>query len=145
MLLLEIKQFRLNQKGLLSFFGPLEARIMEVLWQLSEGTIRQVHETLNQEQHISFNTVMTVMNRLVEKGHLTRCRAGRTYLYRPVMEKDQFIETQTKKITYQLVDEFGELVVSQMVDVLEEVNPELLRQLEEHLRQKDTAKGDGDA
>lgn len=132
---MEVKQFRLNQKGLLRFFGPLEARIMEVLWQQTEGTIRQVHETLSKEQFISFNAVMTVMNRLVEKGHLSRRREGRMYFYRPVMGKEQFIEAQTKKITHQLVGEFGELVVSQMVDVLEEVNPDLLRKLEEHIRQ----------
>lgn len=130
----EVRQFRLDQKGLLRFFGPLEARIMEVIWQQEPCTIRQVHEELQQEQAISFNAVMTVMNRLVAKGHLNRRKEGRTHVYRPAMEKERFIEAQSKTITQQLVGEFGELVVSQMVDALKAVDPDLLQKLAEHLR-----------
>ena len=68
-----------------------ELEIMHVVWELDGGTVRQVHEILNQQRPLAYTTVMTMMNILEEKGHLTRRKEGRAYRYQPVRPKSQVI------------------------------------------------------
>ena len=64
---------------------------MHVVWELDGGTVRQVHERLNQQRPLAYTTVMTMMNILEEKGHLTRHKQGRAFRYQPVRPKSQVI------------------------------------------------------
>jgi predicted transcriptional regulator len=68
-----------------------ELEIMHVVWELDGGTVRQVHEILNQQRPLAYTTVMTMMNILEEKGHLMRRKEGRAYRYQPVRPKSQVI------------------------------------------------------
>ena len=68
-----------------------ELEIMHVVWELDGGTVRQVYEILNQQRPLAYTTVMTMMNILEEKGHLTRRKEGRAYRYQPVRPKSQVI------------------------------------------------------
>ena len=68
-----------------------ELEIMQVVWDLGKGTVRQVHERLNQQRPLAYTTVMTMMGILEDKGHLTRTKQGRAYLYEPVRPKSQVI------------------------------------------------------
>ena len=68
-----------------------ELEIMQVVWELDGGTVRQVHEILNQQRPLAYTTVMTMMNILEDKGHLTRRKEGRAYRYQPVRPKSQVI------------------------------------------------------
>ena len=68
-----------------------ELEIMHVVWELDGGTVRQVHERLNQQRPLAYTTVMTMMNILEDKGHLTRRKQGRAYRYEPVRPKSQVI------------------------------------------------------
>jgi predicted transcriptional regulator len=68
-----------------------ELEIMHVVWELDGGTVRQVHEILNQQRPLAYTTVMTMMTIVEEKGHLTRRKEGRAYRYQPVRPKSQVI------------------------------------------------------
>jgi BlaI family penicillinase repressor len=68
-----------------------ELEIMHAVWELDGGTVRQVHEILNQQRPLAYTTVMTMMTILEEKGHLTRRKEGRAYRYQPVRPKSQVI------------------------------------------------------
>jgi predicted transcriptional regulator len=64
---------------------------MHVVWEIEGGTVRQVHELLNQRRPLAYTTVMTMMTILEEKGHLTRSKEGRAFRYQPVRPKSQVI------------------------------------------------------
>ncbi|MEH7414891.1 BlaI/MecI/CopY family transcriptional regulator [Neobacillus drentensis] len=130
-----INNFRVDQEGLNRFFGPLESKIMNILWNKNESSIKEVQLILEKEKPINFNTVMTVMNRLVDKNILTKRLEGRTSLFKPVTTKEDFINNQSKKLTENLLDEFGGLVVNHMLDSLKEVDDHLLQKLEQKLEQ----------
>ncbi|WP_423787972.1 BlaI/MecI/CopY family transcriptional regulator, partial [Klebsiella pneumoniae] len=57
---MKIQNYKFNEKGLNRFFGPLEAKIMNILWNSSELAIKDVQQKLEKEKKTSFNTVMTV-------------------------------------------------------------------------------------
>ena len=130
-----INNFRVDQEGLNRFFGPLESKIMNILWDGNESSIKEVQLILEKEKPINFNTVMTVMNRLVDKNILTKRLEGRISLFKPLTTKEDFINNQSKKLTENLLDEFGGLVVNHMLDSLKEVDDNLLIKLEQKLEQ----------
>ncbi|MFB9757408.1 BlaI/MecI/CopY family transcriptional regulator [Ectobacillus funiculus] len=132
---MNIKNFKYDEVGLSRFFGPLEAKIMELLWNADELSIKDVQQRLEQDKPVNFNTVMTVMNRLVEKGILKKRLQGRLSLFQPVQSKDRFIEEQSKKITENLLDEFGGVVITHMLDALKDVDKNLLDELEHKIQQ----------
>jgi predicted transcriptional regulator len=136
---MQIKRMNVNEEGLNRFFGPLEAKIMDILWSSDGSSIKEVQTILNQETLISVNTVMTVMNRLLEKGHLTKVTIGigRAYVakFRPLLSKEQFLSEQTKLVSQGLIHEFGSLVVNHMIDALDDVDPEVIARLEQKLNE----------
>lgn len=132
---MEIKRIKLHEEGLNRFFGPLESQIMEIAWKLRNMTIKEVQSLLQEE--LSYNAVMTILNRLAEKGHLNKDTTGkgrnRISHYRTVQSKEEFIAEQTKTVTYGLVEEYGELVVNHLVDAFQDADPELMKLLEARL------------
>lgn len=132
---MNIKNFKYDEVGLNRFFGSLEAKIMEILWVENELSIKEVQQRLEKDKPINFNTVMTVMNRLVEKGILEKRSQGRLSLFRPIQSKEDFIEEQSKKLTDNLLDEFGGVVINHMIDSLKEVDQTLLDKLEQKIQQ----------
>ncbi|CAM3820785.1 BlaI/MecI/CopY family transcriptional regulator [Marinicrinis lubricantis] len=135
--MVQIKKINMAEEGLNRFFGPLEARIMDILWTSGDLSIKEVQVILSQESSISVNAVMTVMNRLMDKGHLTKAVVGggrnRVSKFSPIQSKEQFLMEQTKALTQSLVQEYGGLVVNHMVDALDDVDPELIKRLETKL------------
>ncbi|MCG8214009.1 BlaI/MecI/CopY family transcriptional regulator, partial [Brenneria goodwinii] len=94
---MRIHNFKVGERGLNRFFGPLEAKIMDILWAHPGSSIREVQTALEQDKDVNFNTVMTVMNRLVDKGLLGKSQKGRTSLYQPVQSKEEFMNDQSKE------------------------------------------------
>lgn len=132
--MMKINHFKYSGMGLNRFFGPLEAKIMEILWDGPEMVIKDVQKKLELEKKVSFNTVMTVMNRLVDKGIITKRTEGRVSLYKPVLSKSDFLENQSKELTHELIEEFGSVAVSHMLDALEEADEDLIDKLEQKIK-----------
>jgi predicted transcriptional regulator len=130
----DIHNFKYKGEGLNRFFGPLEAKIMGILWEGSEHSIKQVQQRLEQDKPINFNTVMTVMNRLIDKGILEKRLVGRSSLFRPVQTKEEFMDEQSKKLSENLLDEFGAVVINHMLDAVDSVDQDLLEQLEQKIK-----------
>jgi predicted transcriptional regulator len=134
---LSIKRFKYNEEGLSRFFGPLEAKIMDLFWESEqeEFSIKEMQKALETEKNSNFNTVMTVMNRLVEKNVLKKRVSGRVSLFSPIQSKEEFFDEQSKKLTENLLDEFGGVVISHMIDSLTDVDESLLHKLEQKIQQ----------
>lgn len=133
---MKMNKFNYQGRGLERFFGPLEAKVMDVIWsRLKAVTIKEVNAKISEDKPMSFNTIMTVMNRLVDKGILQKKLQGKSYVYSPVLTKEQFLEEQSKELSYDLVKEFGSRAVAHMIDAMEQVDPDLLDQLEKQIKQ----------
>ncbi len=67
-------------------FGDLETLVMDRLWAAGgSGTVREVLETLQRDRAIAYTTVLSTMDNLHRKGHLTREREGKAYRYRTAL------------------------------------------------------------
>ena len=153
-----IPAFKLDHTGLARLFGDLEARIMEIIWQLEEATVGDVLARLGGDssagpstalrqgsgqgpegasgQGYHYNTVMTVMSRLADKGVLTRRREGRAHVYAPVQDRAEFMALVSRDVAEGLLREFGALAIAQFIDAADAVDPALLAELRRRVKQK---------
>jgi predicted transcriptional regulator len=131
---LPVQTFKLDQRGLARLFGELEAQIMEAVWSLGQGTVQDVCDQMGDAFH--YKTVMTVMNRLVDKRVLARRRLTRAYVYAASEPREQFLERVSRNVVEGLLQDFGSLAVAQFVDALDAVDPAMLVQLERLIQAK---------
>jgi len=81
-----------RRSGHTSLPPPLEMACLGVLWTLREGTVRDVAAALSSRQAFAYTTVMTLLERLVKRGHLTRRKSGRSFVYTPGQNPDELRE-----------------------------------------------------
>jgi BlaI family transcriptional regulator, penicillinase repressor len=65
-----------------------ELRLMEVLWQKRRATVADVTEALPPPP-IAYNTVLTTMRILEQKGYVSHEEEGRAYVYEPLVEREE--------------------------------------------------------
>ncbi|MGH2405039.1 MAG: BlaI/MecI/CopY family transcriptional regulator [bacterium] len=129
-------KFRQTGRHLGRVLGDLEAEVMETVWRLGSASIRDVWEQISRKRKRSFNTVMTVMNRLTDKGLLRREDRRGSYRYTPQVDRDTFLARISHDVAEALVHEFGDIAVAQFLDVLEDVDPQKLAAFEERVRRR---------
>jgi BlaI family transcriptional regulator, penicillinase repressor len=62
--------------------APFELDCMNALWPLGEATVKQVQESLMARRPRAYTTIMTILDRLAQKGIVSRRKVGRAYMYR---------------------------------------------------------------
>ncbi len=124
-----IQAFKLDQRGLARVFGELEARIMGVIWEVGEPTVADVCARLGSD--CNYKTVMTVMNRLVDKGILSRRRMGRAYNYAPCADRETFLAQVSRNVMEGLLEDFGDLAIAQFVSAVDRIDSAQLAELQE--------------
>lgn len=67
---------------------PLELLCLKALWALQEGNVKDVQQVVAKTRPLAYTTIMTVLERLVRKGRLSRRKKGRAFLYAPTASED---------------------------------------------------------
>jgi predicted transcriptional regulator len=70
--------------------GDLQAEVMAAVWKLGEATVDDVRGQ-QRGRRSAYTTVQTVLNRLVERGLLTRKRRGKSFLYKARYDEPEFL------------------------------------------------------
>jgi len=71
--------------------GELQAQIMSALWRLESGTVEEVRSSLPRRYRGAYNTVQTVLNRLTDRGLLSRKRRGNAFVYRARVSEADYV------------------------------------------------------
>lgn len=133
-----VSQYNVEGKQLEAFLGPLEASIIETIWCSKKRpiTVREVLETLQKKRPIAYTTVMNTMDRLHDKGLLERRiekgKGGVHYVYWPNREEQNFKEAAVGEVLSSLLENFGDLVTSCLIEKAAD-NKEQLAALKEQL------------
>src|SRR5262245_35052862 len=79
---------------------PLELDIMKAVWRRPPITVREVQEAIRPARPLAYTTVLTIMDRLHQKGFLNRTLQQRTHLYEPAIDytevRDDAVQTLIK-------------------------------------------------
>ncbi|MNK37111.1 Transcriptional regulator BlaI [compost metagenome] len=123
-----LRQFKPDANGPESVLGDLETAVMEAGWSLGEFGIKDVHDALK-DRAIAYTTVQTTIERLYRKGLLSRLGRGRSFVYSPAVNREEFLAGVAKRMLDSLFGNFNEPTMASLVDVLEAQNPEALDRL----------------
>lgn len=124
-----LKNLKLDEDGLSKVLGFLEAEVMDAVWSGGELSVRDVRESLKRKKAYSFNTIMTVMNRLVEKKLLSKRSQGGAFVYRAAVEKDAFLREVTKSVVSAIVSDGSLFQMAGFAEAIKECSDDDLRAL----------------
>ena len=95
---------------------PLETLIMNALWDESPSAVKQVQERLKSVKPMAYNTVLTMMRILRDKGFLASEREGRADLYRPIVTREDMGRRSLGELINSFFSGSAEALVSQLLD-----------------------------
>ena len=79
-----------------------EHAVMEALWVKSPLTAAEVCESVCAERQWSMPTVKTLLSRLVNKGAVGTEPDGRRFLYRPLLERADYVGGESRRFVDRL-------------------------------------------
>ena len=134
-----LKNLKLDQDGLSKVLGFLEAEVMDAVWSGGEMSVRGVREELKRKKKkaYSFNTIMTVMNRLVDKKLLQKRTVDGSFAYRAAVPKDSFLKEVTRSVVSAIVADGSLFQAAGFVEALKAVSDEERKLLKKMLDEAD--------
>ncbi|HAB18609.1 MAG TPA: BlaI/MecI/CopY family transcriptional regulator [Verrucomicrobiota bacterium] len=114
--------------------GELQLRILEVLWEKSETSVAQVHESLKPERDLAYTTVATMLRKMEARGLVRHREEGRAFLYRAAVQADAVTRSAGDHLVERLFEGSLASAVSHLLTT-REVSRDELDQLEKLIKQ----------
>ncbi len=116
--------------------GPLEAEIIEILWQLGATSATAVHQhiLMDIDRELTYSSVSTVLKRLLKKGWVACDRQDRVHIWQVlVSERDaeilkaheqlrQFLAVGSPEIVAAFADELDDASLAQIEAIAQKIN-----------------------
>jgi predicted transcriptional regulator len=118
-----------RRDALEAILGPLEQDVMDVVWELGDATVRDVHARLREQRDLAYTTVMTTMARLARKGLLERDTADLAHRYRPSIARDEYARGAAQDVLTWLLERYPEPAAAFLAEVVEDVDAVTLDEL----------------
>jgi BlaI family penicillinase repressor len=93
-----------------------ELEVLKVLWTAAPATVRDVVTALGKRRRrLAYNTVLTLLSRLREKGYVTADRRETAHLFRPLVTRDQLLGSTLSALADRLCDGTASPLVQALV------------------------------
>jgi BlaI family transcriptional regulator, penicillinase repressor len=93
-----------------------EARILEQCWKLGTSSVREILDSLPEDEQVAYTTVQTLVYRLQQKGALRRVKKiGNAQLFEPAIDRRQYRRGLVHDLL-ELFDGSPRLLVSELVE-----------------------------
>lgn len=127
-----------RRQPLAAVLGPLEAEVMEIIWERGEVTVRDVYKELRQARPIAYTTVMTTMGRLSDKGLLRRKEDHPAHKYSPQVSREQYAKSTVKSVVDWLVNQFRDPAVAYFLDRVEQEDERVIENLKQAISERES-------
>jgi BlaI family penicillinase repressor len=114
-----------------------ELDVMNVLWERGSATVSEVQGELQDE--LAYTTVLTILRRLEEKGHVRHDADGKAHRYLPLVQREEAQDSAIQRVTRKLFLDSPALLMSRLLrkGTLTETELRDLRSLvDERLRER---------
>lgn len=112
--------------------GELQAQVMSAMWRLGVGTVVEVRSALPPRYRGAHNTIQTVLNRLAERGLLSRRRAGNAIEYRPAISEAEYL---TRSISSSLAGASIDARQAALAQLIGDLDQQELKELQQLAKQ----------
>src|SRR6186997_2117216 len=82
-----------------------ELEVLKVLWTAGPSTVRDVDAQLRRrKRRLAYNTVLTLLSRLKEKGYVTADRSGPAHVFRSTVTRDALLSHGLETLADRICD-----------------------------------------
>lgn len=112
---------------------PRELDVMSVLWELSEATVHDVRQRLDDD--LAYTSVLSVLQLLERKGYVGHGTEGRAYRYFPTVAPEAAGESVLRRALETVYRNSPVRLLANLIDA-DAVNGEELRRMRELLDER---------
>ena len=115
-----------------------ELRLMDVIWEKGSATVAEVADALPKELGLAYNTVLTTLRILEEKGYLTHTKSeeGRAFRYSAVVGRDEAGRNAVRYLVSRFFRNSPELLVLNLLED-EDLSAKELHRIRELIAKED--------
>ena len=99
-----------------SLLTEAELELMLILWELSEGTVRDVLAALPKDRNMAYTTASTIIRILEKKGFVSSRKEGKAHIYMPAMNKDEYEANTLNHMLGKLFQDAPVSLVARLID-----------------------------
>jgi BlaI family transcriptional regulator, penicillinase repressor len=113
-----------------------ELRLMDVLWLKGSATVQQVLDGLPETPALAYNSVLTTIRVLENKGYVKHIKEGRAHIYIPLVERKEATRSEIRHLVTRFFKDSHELL---LLNILEDrgVEAKELKRLRQLLQTKE--------
>jgi predicted transcriptional regulator len=109
--------------------GELQQQVMAAVWRLGRGTVEEIRLELPARYRGAYNTIQTVLNRLAERGLLSRHKTGNAFEYRPRLSEAEYLSRSIAHTLSGASTDARQAALAQLIGNLDEDEVSDLRRL----------------
>jgi BlaI family penicillinase repressor len=114
----------------------VQLAIMQTLWRRGRATVAEVQQELLPDRPLAYTTIATMLTKMERKGLVDHHRDGRTFIYRPLVERDQVRGSMLVDLVERLFAGDVTELVSHLLDECD-VTADELAKLKQLIRQRE--------
>ena len=80
----------MSKKSLSKLLTEVELEVMNILWSLEGGTVRDVLASLSKERNLAYTSVSTMLRILEQKKIIKSSKEGKAHIYSPILLKHEY-------------------------------------------------------
>ena len=88
-----------------------ELRLMLIIWEKGEATVNDVVHALPPKNRPAYNSVLTIMRILEQKGYLEHVKKGRAHAYRAQVSREKERQNVINHVVKNFFDNSPELLL----------------------------------
>jgi len=89
---------------------------MQVLWEKGHATVGEVHKSIPGKRPLAYNTVLTMLRILEQKGHVRHVKKGRAFVYYPIKDRLHARRTAVRYVVSRFFDNAPELLLLNIIE-----------------------------
>lgn len=110
-----------------------ELRLMKILWKRGESAVNDLVAAMPEGESLAYNSVLTTIRILEQKGYVTHRQEGRAFVYIPCIAEQEASQSEIRHVLSRFFGNSRErLVLSLLGD--EAVSAEELQRLKDAIR-----------
>jgi len=114
-----------------------ELRLMKILWLRGESAVTDLVAAMPDGETLAYNSVLTTVRILEQKGYVDHRQEGRAFVYRPCVAEHEASRTEVRHVLSRFFGNSRErLLLSLLGD--EEISPEELQFLKDTIQRSIT-------
>jgi predicted transcriptional regulator len=110
-----------------------ELRLMKILWRRGESAVTDLVAAIPEGETLAYNSVLTTIRILEQKGYVEHRQEGRAFVYRPCVLEHEASRSEVRHVLSRFFGNSRERLLLSLLDDAE-ISPEELVRLREVIR-----------